>query len=122
MSRWMRKRFGVENFKALALPGWEIIDPGLRDLVNGDFTSMSALVVAELRPRLRFLGVPVPDVTSQIQNPRALLYRTMEAEQGEMAHVRFCALLERMNSFCDSLASTVFIPQHTTHRNRRWCA
>lgn len=122
VSRWMRKRFGVDHFKTLALPGWEIIDPGLRDLVNGDFTSVPALAVAELCPRLRFLGVPVPNVTSQIPNPRAQLYRTMEAEHGDMAYVRFCALLERMDSFCDALASTVSIPQHTTHRNRRWYA
>lgn len=122
VSRWMRKRFGVDNFKALALPGWEIVDPGLRDLVNGDFTSVPALAVAELRPRMRFLGVPVPYVTPQIPNPRALLYHTMETLHGDMAYVRFCALLERMNSFCDSLASMISIPRHTAHRSRRWYA
>lgn len=122
VSRWLRKRFGADNFQTLALPGWEIVDSGLRDLVNGSFTSVQALAVAELRPRLRFLGVPVPDGSPHIPNPRTLLYHTMETEQGDMAYVRFCALLERMNSFCDSLASIISIPQHTAHRNRRWTA
>lgn len=122
VSRWMRKRFGADRFRVLALPGWEIVDVGLRDLIHGNFTSVQALAVAELRPRLRFLGVPVPDGSPQIPNPRTLLYHTMEMEQGGMAYVRFCALLERMNSFCDSLASIVSIPQHTAHRNRRWYA
>lgn len=104
ISRWMRKRFGADNFKALALPGWEIVDSGLRDVIHGDFSSVHALAVAELRPRLRFLGVPVPDVSSQIPSPRTLLYHTMETKHGDMAYVRFCALLERIDSFCDSLS------------------
>lgn len=122
LSRWMRERFGADNFKALALPGSEIVDSGLRDLVNGDFLSVHALAVAELRPRLRFLRVPVPDLSNQISNPRTLLYHAMEAKEGNMAYVRFCSLLERMDSFCDALASTVSIPKNTTHRNRRWYA
>lgn len=120
VSRWMRKRFGTVNFEALALPGWEIVDPGLRDLVDGNFSSMSALAVAELRPRLRFLGVPVPNISPQILDPRLQLYRAMEEGEGDMAYVRFCALLERMDSFCDSLASIAFIPRQTAHCARRW--
>lgn len=120
MSRWMSKRFGANNFKALALPGWEIVDPGLCDLANGNFSSMNALAVAELRPKLRFLGVPVPEISPQILDPRLLLYRLMEKREGDMAYVRFCALLERMDSFCDSLASIASIPCQTAHCARRW--
>lgn len=122
VSRWMRKRFGADSFETLALPGWDIVDAGVRDLVNGHFTSVQALAVAELRPRLRFLGVPVPDGSPHIPNPRTRLYRTMETEQGDMAYVRFCALLERLDSFCDSLVSIISIPHHAAHRNRRWTA
>lgn len=118
--RWMRTRFGTDNFKALALPGSEIVDAGLLDFIHGNFSSVNALAVAELRPRLRFLGVPVPHVSNQIPHPRALLYHTMEAEHGDMAYARFCALLERLDSFCDALASIIPAPQHTIHRNRRW--
>ena len=120
ITRWMRKRFGADNFKALSLPGSEIVDPGLRDIANGNFLSPCALAVAELRPRLRFLGVPMSDVSNQISDPRTLLYQTMEAKEGDMAYVRFCALLERLDSFCDSLASIVSIPRHAAHRHRRW--
>lgn len=122
VSRWMRKRFGADHFKELALPGAEIVDSGLSDLVNGNLSSVNALAVVELRPRLRFLGVPVPDVSSQIFNSRNLLYQMMETTEGEMAHARFCALLERMDSFCDALASIISAPKHTTHRHRRWTA
>lgn len=121
-SRWMLRRFGVDHFKALALPGSEIVDSGLQSLVNGDFSSVYALAVAELRPKLRFLGVPVPKVSNQIAHPRALLYRAIEAKEGNMAYVRFCALLERMDSFCDSLASIVSTHKHAAHRHRRWYA
>lgn len=120
VSRWMHKRFGTDNFQALALPGWEIVDSGLRDLAHGDVASLHALAILELRPRLRFLGVPVPQVSHPISNPRALLYQTMEEKEGDMAFVRFCALLERLDSFCDALASIFSIPKHKAHRHRRW--
>ena len=122
MSRWLRQRFGVDHFKALALPGGEIVDSGLRDLAHGNLSSTEALAVAELRPRLRFLGVPVPARVNQTAHPRTLLYRTIEAEEGDMAYVRFCALLERLDSFCDSLASIIPVPRQTAHRHRRWYA
>ena len=121
-SRWMRKRFGVEKFNELALPGSEIVDAGLRDLSNGNFSSIEVLAVAELHPKLRFLGVPLPEVVKQIAHPRTLLYQSMEAGEGNMAYVRFCALLERMDSFCEALASITPPPQPTTHRSRRWYA
>lgn len=118
----MRERFGADTFQALALPGWEIVDSGLRDLAHGNFSSVHALAVAELRPRLRFLGVPVPHFPNPILLPRILLYRTMEAKEKDMAYVRFCALLERIDSFCDALSLIIFIPQPTPHRQRRWTA
>lgn len=122
MSRWMNKRFGTDSFEKMGIPGWEIIDSGLRDIVNGNLSSVNALAVAEARPKLRFLGIPVPDVTKQISNIRTLLYNTMEKQEGDMAHPRFCALLERVDSFCHALSSITPIPQCSPHRNRRWYA
>lgn len=118
----MRKRFGAASFQALALPGWEIVDSGLHDLAHGHVSSVHALAVAELHPRLRFLGVPVSRLPQTLSSPRALLYQTMEEQEGDMAYVRFCALLERIDSFCDALASITAIPQPTAHRHRRWYA
>lgn len=122
VSRWMRARFATETFETLAIPGWEIVDPGLRDLAQGSTTTVSALAVAELCPRLRFLGVPVPAISDQAGDLRAQLYRMMELEHADMAHERFCALLGRLDSFCETLAATVARPQEATHRNRMWCA
>ncbi|OGQ45878.1 MAG: hypothetical protein A3I05_08275 [Deltaproteobacteria bacterium RIFCSPLOWO2_02_FULL_44_10] len=106
----------------MALPGSEIVDAGLRDLICGNFLSVPALAVAELRPKLRFLGVPVPDVSNHLSHPRMKLYHAMETQHRDMAYVRFCALLTRMDSFCDSLASLMPPLKHSTHRRRRWCA
>ncbi|HLB59729.1 MAG TPA: hypothetical protein VJL87_06585 [Bdellovibrionota bacterium] len=122
LSRWLCKRFGTDRFETMGIPGWEIVDSGLRDLVNGNLSSVNALAIAEARPRLRFLGVPVPDVSSQISDSRTLLYHNMEKEHGDMAYTRFCSLLERVNSFCDALSSNMPIPQYSSHRNRRWYA
>jgi hypothetical protein len=122
ISRWMRKRFGADRFESLALPGWEIIDPGLHDLVHGNISSINALAVVELRPRLRLLGVPVPDVSNHTLNSREQLFCTMKEVHGDMAYLRFCALLERLDSFCDALAGLFPIPQQSTHKQRRWCA
>ena len=119
--RWMRQRFGTDTFEALSLPGWEIVDAGLRDLADGNTSPLCALAVGELSPRLRLLGVPIPGVANYSSNLRESLYRTMEAEHGMMAHERFSAWLQRLDSFCDTLAATIATPRHTPHRYRRWC-
>ncbi len=122
LSRWMHKRFGVDRFEKMGIPGWEIVDSGLDDLANGNLASVNALAVAEMRPKLRFLGIPVPHVFSPNANIRASLYRAMEDQHQDMAYARFCALLERVDSFCHALTAIVSLPQHSAHRNRRWYA
>lgn len=122
VTRWMRQRFGVDRFENMGLPGWEVVDAGLRDLANGVLSSVNALAVTEVRPKLRFLGVPVPDTAQHTLKTRMTLYRMMEQQHGDMAHARFCALLERVDSFCDALASRAPALHGSPHRNRRWCA
>lgn len=122
LSRWMRQRFGVDCFEKMGLPGWEVVDAGLRDLANGVLSSVNALAVAEVRPKLRFLGVPVPDVSHRTLQTRIALYHMMEKKHGDMAYARFCAVLERVDSFCDALASMTPVLERSPHRNRRWCA
>lgn len=121
MTRWMNKRFGVDHFEQMGLPGWEIVDAGLHDIANGRLTSINALVVAEARPKLRSLGVPVPSVSGKISNGRILLYKKMGKLHGAMGYVRFCALLKRVDSFNNALASISFVPIKSAHRHRRWC-
>jgi hypothetical protein len=120
LSRWMRQRFDTDSFASLGLPGGELVDRGLRRLAAGDLASPEALAVAELRPRLRFLGVPVPATAAEVDGARERLYRTLEATHGTLAHTRFHALLERLDSFCDAFAATRPQAVHTAHRARRW--
>jgi hypothetical protein len=120
LARWMRHRFDTDSFASLGLPGGELVDRGLRRLAAGDLASPEALAVAELRPRLRFLGVPVPAVAAQVDGARERLYRTLEATHGALAHARFHALLERLDSFCDAFAATRPRAIHAAHRARRW--
>jgi hypothetical protein len=120
LARWTRRRFGAESFAALGLPGSDIVDRGLRQLAAGNLAAVEALAVAELRPRLRFLGVPVPAVAERIDGTRERLYRTLEAKHGELAHARFHALLGRLDAFCDALTATRPHAIHASHRARRW--
>jgi hypothetical protein len=88
LSRWMRQRFDTDSFASLGLPGGELVDRGLRRLAAGDLASPEALAVAELRPRLRFLGVPVPATAAEVDGARERLYRTLEATHGTLPAVR----------------------------------
>lgn len=97
--RWIRVRFGEGRFAALGLPGGELIDQGLDDLVAGRETSAS-LVVCLAAPRLRREGVPVPPCPYAEADHR--LYRMLEAAHGGLGHARWLAHLEQASSFADA--------------------
>ncbi len=120
IARWMKKRFGSGSAEEMGLPGWEIFDAGMKDLVEGKTSGVSALAVAEVRPRLRFLGVPVPSVADSIVNAREKLYRAVEDREGDMAHARFAAILERLDGLCDALASRAKAHRLPAHLARAW--
>jgi hypothetical protein len=124
VARWMQERFGADSFEALGIPGWEIVDKGLKDLAAGRVGEMEALAVAEALPRLRFLGVAVPRMAESIADPREKLYLAVEAQHGEMAHERFSAILSRVDSLCDALSSSASGAKNKRARPRRdrvWC-
>jgi hypothetical protein len=79
-----------------ALPGWELVEPGLADHARG-VESVPALLVAIGAPRLRRLGLPVegPDVAA----PEHRLYALLSAEDPDSAHSRYNALVRRLVSF-----------------------
>lgn len=99
VARWTRERFGVGRFAELALPGAELVDEGLHDLAN-DVESVEALLVAIAAPRLRREGIPVP--APAWDDPELRCYRLLEREHGELAHARYLALLDQMQSFADA--------------------
>ena len=96
--RWIRHRFGDASFEALGVPGGDIVDAGLADLAAGRVTP-EALAVSLAAPRLRREGVPIGQVE---ENPEYRLYEILSRTEGDLAHARYNAWLERLVSFADA--------------------
>jgi hypothetical protein len=79
-----------------SFPGSDLIRQGMEDLARG-IDSPPALLVAIGAPRLRKLGVPVPD--TGIDAPEHRLYLKLSEEDSDSAHSRYNALLRRLVSF-----------------------
>jgi hypothetical protein len=82
-------------FPASALPGFEVVESGLRHLEHRRRT-VPALLVSIGAPRLRQLGF---DVQNPIADPEHVLYETLAAEDPDSAHGRYNALVRRLVSF-----------------------
>ena len=78
-----------------ALPGADLIREGLRDLERG-VESVPALLVLVGGPRLRRLGIDVPDTP---YFPEDRLYEQLAAMHGDGAHSKYNALIRRLVSF-----------------------
>ena len=78
-----------------ALPGADLIREGLRDLANG-VESVPALLVLVGAPRLRRIGLDVPDTD---YFPEDRLYEKLAAIHGDGAHSQYNALIRRLVSF-----------------------
>lgn len=78
------------------LPGFEYIDVGIEDLDRG-VESVAALLVSIGAPRLRRLGLPVPDRV--LPSPEHRLYELLRRQGEDAAHSRYNALIRRLVSF-----------------------
>lgn len=78
-----------------SLPGYELVDRGLRDLARGEVTAESLLVSAAAA-RLRRIGVPVGP---PLDDPEHRLYELLAEEDADSAHSRYNALIRRLTSF-----------------------
>lgn len=78
-----------------ALPGADLIREGLRDLAAG-VESVPALLVLIGAPRLRRIGLDVPDTEDF---PEDRLYAQLAAVHGDGAHSQYNALIRRLVSF-----------------------
>ena len=76
------------------LPGGDLVQKGLRDLLDERETA-EALLVAIGAPRLRRLGFAVPD----IESPEHSLYELLASDDPDNAHARYNALIRRLVSF-----------------------
>ena len=79
-----------------ALPGGDLIDEGVTDLREGRET-IAALLVAIGSPRLRRLGIELPD--SLPEDPEHRLYDLLAKDEPDSAHSRYNALIRRLVSF-----------------------
>lgn len=78
------------------LPGDELIRSGIQDLRAG-IESISALLVSIGAPRLRRLGLPIPETT--ISTPELRLYELLQLGDPDAAHSRYNALVRRLVSY-----------------------
>lgn len=78
------------------LPGHELVSAGIRDLGAGR-ESEAALLVAMAAPRLRAVGLEVPDGGGSTPSHR--LYELLAQAERSGAHSRYNALVGRMSSF-----------------------
>jgi hypothetical protein len=85
----------TRRLQAGLLPGEELVHRGLRDLERG-IESPESLLVSIGAPRLRRLGLPVPQT---FLSPEHRLYELLRSEHGDAAHSRYNALVRRLVSF-----------------------
>lgn len=78
------------------LPGDDLIRAGLEDLTRG-VESPEALLVAIGAPRLRRMGVPVPE--HPFTSPEHRLYQHLARANPDAAHARYNALIRKLVSF-----------------------
>jgi hypothetical protein len=97
-ARWIRRRFDAPSFKALGLPGGEVVDAGLADLAAERVTTES-LALSIAAPRLRREGVPIGPT---LEDPERRLFGLLEDTEGDLAHARYNAWLRRLVSFADA--------------------
>lgn len=77
-------------------PGQDLVEKGLQDLAD-DRETVESLLVQIGGPRLRRLGYPVPSYTGEL--PEHRLYELLAAEDQDLAHSRYNALIRRLVSF-----------------------
>lgn len=78
------------------LPADDLIAQGLRDLSDGDET-IAALLVAIGSPRLRRLGLEMPN--NLPANPEHRLYDLLSKTNQKSAHSRYNAFIRRLVSY-----------------------
>ena len=79
-----------------AFPGYALVRQGLDDLHAGRRTA-AALLVLVGAPRLRPIGIEVPEV--DVDHPEHRLYEILAADDTDSAHSRYNALIRELVSF-----------------------
>ena len=77
-------------------PGGVLVSQGLRDLARGE-NSIPALLGLVGAPRLRRLGLPIPE--TRIHDVEHVLYERLAEADADAAHGRYNALIRLLVSF-----------------------
>ena len=75
-----------------------MVETGLADLMRGELT-VEALLVAVGAPRLRSLGLRVPEMSATPGHPEVALYQAIGRLHPDDAHSRYNALIRRLVSY-----------------------
>jgi hypothetical protein len=78
------------------LPGEDLIEAGVQDLLAGRET-IASLLVAIGSPRLRRLGLDLPSVLPQ--DPEHRLYNLLAEDDQDSAHSRYNAFIRKLVSY-----------------------
>jgi hypothetical protein len=84
------------------LPGADLVLAGLREIENSEPTE-SALLLLIAAPRLRHLGLDIPERPDIPRPYEHRLYEFLEITHGAGAYSRYNSLLRRIVSFCRAL-------------------
>lgn len=80
------------------MPGHDLIDAGLAAVRRGEWT-VEALLIAIGAPRLRSIGLHLPDLTDAPSHPELALYHTLGRIYPDDTHTRYNALIRRLVSY-----------------------
>lgn len=86
----------------MQLPGADLVEQGISDL-RARRETQEALLVSIGFPRLRMLGIDVPE---PIATPEHRLYALLARDDADAAHGRYNALLRRLVSYERAAAVT----------------
>ena len=86
------------------IPGWELVSEGLKDISQGNCNTLPALLVLMAAPRLRFLGIHVPDLPGDrdTQPINQQLYHLLEKATPD-PYSQYNDLQRRLVSFCHAV-------------------
>lgn len=89
----------LESPSMMALPAEDLIAAGIRDLRDRR-ESIAALLVSIGAPKLRSLGLQIPEIPSAFAKyPEHRLYDLLAAADSDSAHSKYNALVRKLVSF-----------------------
>lgn len=95
----------VKGVDTSGLPGGDLVNKGVADLSAGRILTEEALLVAIGAPRLRQLGIELPETVDATSNPEHALFGLLETRCGARTHSAYNALIRRLTSFEHALVA-----------------